>query len=59
VEGMTRAELKNKIQKDIEPYLKGPGNYSALPNHRVSILGEVFRPGVIQMPEERLSVLEV
>jgi polysaccharide export outer membrane protein len=28
-------------------------------NHRVSVLGEVNRPGVIQMPEERLSVLEV
>jgi polysaccharide export outer membrane protein len=58
-EGMTRAELKNKIQKDIEPYLKDPVVTVRYLNHRVSVLGEVSRPGVIQMPEERLSVLEV
>ncbi len=58
-EGMTRAELKNKIQKDIEPYLKDPLVTVRYLNHRVSILGEVGKPGVIQMPEERLSVLEV
>ena len=59
VEGMTRAELKNKIQTDIEPYLKDPVVSVRFLNHRVSVLGEVGKPGVIQMPEERLSVLEV
>lgn len=58
-EGMTRAELKNKIQKDIEPYLKDPVVTVRYLNHRISVLGEVGHPGVIQMPEERLSVLEV
>jgi polysaccharide biosynthesis/export protein len=58
-EGMTRAELKNKIQKDIEPYLKDPIVTVRYLNHRVSVMGEVSRPGVVQMPEERLSVLEV
>ena len=58
-EGMTRAELKNKIQKDIEPFLKDPVVTVRYLNHRVSVLGEVSNPGVIQMPEERLSVLEV
>jgi polysaccharide export outer membrane protein len=58
-EGMTRAELKNKIQKDIEPYLKDPVVTVRYLNHRVSVLGEVSSPGVVQMPEERLSVLEV
>ncbi|HMK27740.1 MAG TPA: polysaccharide biosynthesis/export family protein, partial [Chitinophagaceae bacterium] len=58
-EGMTRAELKNKIQKDIEPYLKDPVVTVRYLNHRVSVLGEVGQPGVIQMPEERLSILEV
>lgn len=58
-EGMTRAELKNKLQKDIEPYLKDPIVTVRYLNHRVSVMGEVSRPGVIQMPEERLSVLEV
>ena len=58
-EGMTRAELKNKLQKDIEPYLKDPVVAVRYLNHRVSVLGEVSSPGVVQMPEERLSILEV
>lgn len=57
-EGMTRADLKNKIQKDIEPYLKDPIVTVRFLNHRISILGEVGQSGVINMPEERLSVLE-
>ncbi len=59
VEGMTRAELKNKLQKDIEPYLKDAIVTVRYLNHRVSVMGEVVRPGPVQMPEERLSVLEV
>jgi polysaccharide export outer membrane protein len=58
-EGMTRAELKNKIQKDIEPYLKDPVVTVRYLNHRISVLGEVGHPGVVPMPEERLSLLEV
>ena len=59
VEGMTRAELKNKIQRDIEPYLKDPVITVRYVNHKVSVLGEVGRPGSVPMPEERLSVLEI
>jgi polysaccharide biosynthesis/export protein len=59
VEGMTREELKNKIQKDIEPYLKDPVVTVLYLNHRVSVLGEVGHPGTIPMPEESLSILEV
>ena len=58
-EGMTRAELKNKIQKDIEPYLKDPVVTVRYLNHKVSVLGEVSNPGPVPMPEERLSVLEI
>src|SRR5258705_2888439 len=58
-EGMTREELKNKIQKDIEPYLKDPVVTVRFLNHRVSVLGEVGSPGMVQMPEERLSVIDV
>lgn len=58
-EGMTRAQLKNKIQKDIEPYLKDPVVTVRYLNHRVTVLGNVSRPSVVQMPEERLSLFEV
>jgi polysaccharide biosynthesis/export protein len=58
-EGMTRRELKNKIETDIKPYLKDPVITVRYLNHRVTVIGEVTKPQVISMPEEQLSVLEV
>lgn len=57
--GMTRRELKNKIETDIKPYLKDPVVTVRYLNHRVTVIGEVAKPQVISMPEEQLSVLEV
>ena len=59
VEGMTRKELKEKIQTGLLPYLKDPVVTIRYSNRRVTILGEVARPQVLQMPEEQLSLLEV
>lgn len=58
-EGMTRAALKTKIQTDLQPYLKDPVVTVRYLNHRVTVLGEVAKPQVIQMPEEQLSLFEV
>lgn len=58
-EGMTRRQLKNKIELDIKPYLKDPVVTVRYLNHRVTVIGEVAKPQVISMPEEQLSVLEV
>jgi polysaccharide biosynthesis/export protein len=58
-EGITRRELKNKIETDIKPYLKDPVVTVRYLNHRVTVMGEVVKPQVIPMPEEQLSVLEV
>ena len=58
-EGLTRRELKNKIETDIKPYLKDPVVTVKYLNHRVTVIGEVAKPQVIPMPEEQLSVLEV
>ncbi len=59
VEGMTRRELKDTIQNYLEPYLKDPVVTVRYLNHRITVLGEVAQPTIIQMPEERLSILEV
>lgn len=59
VEGFTRAFLKNKIQKDISPYLKDPVVTVRFLNHKITVLGEVVKPQVIPMPEEQLSLLDV
>lgn len=57
--GMTRRELKNKIETDIKPYLKDPVVTVRYLNRRVTVMGEVGRAQVISMPEEQLSILEV
>jgi polysaccharide export outer membrane protein len=58
-EGMTRRELKNKIETDIKPYLKDPVVTVRYLNRKVTVIGEVAKPQVIAMPEEQLSILEV
>lgn len=58
-EGMTRRELKNKIETDIKPYLKDPVVTVRYLNRRVTVIGEVAKPQVVPMPEEQLSILEV
>ena len=58
-EGMTRSALKDKIQKDLSPYLKDAIVTIRYQNHRVTILGEIARPQVVQMPEEHISLLDL
>ena len=59
VEGITRRELKDKIQTGLQPYLKDVVVTVRYLNHKITVLGEVTKPQVIQMPEEHLSILEV
>ncbi len=59
VDGLTRRELKNKIETDLKAWLKDPVVTVRFLNRRVTILGEVSKPQVINMPEEKLSLLEV
>ena len=58
-EGMTRRELKNKIQRDILPYLKDPIVNVLFVNHNVTVFGEVGKSQVLSMPEEQLSIIDV
>lgn len=58
VEGLTRAQLKEKVQQDISPYLKDPVVTVFFQNHKITVMGEVGSPKVINMPEEKMPVLE-
>ncbi|MDB5200781.1 MAG: hypothetical protein JWQ27_190 [Ferruginibacter sp.] len=59
VEGLTRAELAAKLQKDLLAYMKEPIVNVGYLNHKVTVLGEVLKPQVLNMPEEKLSVIDV
>ena len=58
VEGLTRNELKEHLQKDLAPYLKDAVVTIRFLSNRVTMLGEVAHPQVITMQNEQISVLE-
>ncbi|MEO6731178.1 MAG: polysaccharide biosynthesis/export family protein [Ferruginibacter sp.] len=58
VAGLTRKELKAKLERDLLPYLKDPIVTVNFVNHRITVLGESGSQ-VMDMPEEKISLLEV
>ncbi|GEM62191.1 polysaccharide export outer membrane protein [Sphingobacterium faecium NBRC 15299] len=58
VEGLTRLQAIEKIRDELSQYIKDPGVNMNFNNFRVSVLGEVARPGSFIMPTERVTILE-
>jgi len=56
--GLTRLQAIEKIRSELSLYIKDPGVNISYNNFRVSVLGEVARPGSFIMPTERVTVLE-
>ena len=58
--GLTQKELENNITKLLidKKLLFDPIVTSRFLNFRVTVLGEVNRPGVINVPSEQISILE-
>ena len=59
VEGMTRKQLKDSLETSLLPYLKDPIVTVNFSNRRITILGEILKPQVIDMQEEQMSLLDV
>ena len=58
VSGLTRSELTDMMTEKISAYVKSPIVTIQIRNFKVSVLGEVNRPGPVNVPNERLSVLD-
>jgi polysaccharide export outer membrane protein len=58
VEGFTRNQLKEKLQKDLLPYMKEPIVTVQYLNKKITVIGEVEKPQVLQMEEEQMPLLE-
>jgi polysaccharide export outer membrane protein len=56
--GKTTRQLSKDIEASISPYLKDPLVTVRFMNFKVTILGEVARPGVININNERITILE-
>jgi polysaccharide biosynthesis/export protein len=57
-EGLTRNELRLKLQRDLSPYLKDAVVTVQFLSNRVTVLGEVAQPQVLSIPNEQISLLE-
>lgn len=59
VVNMTRRELAAKLENDLLPFMKEPIANVQYLNHKVTVIGAVGNPGIINMPEEQLNIFEV
>ncbi|MBC7606916.1 MAG: polysaccharide biosynthesis/export family protein [Burkholderiales bacterium] len=56
--GLTRSEANKKLTMLVSEYVKNPGINLRILNYKISVLGEVSKPGSYTIPSERITVLE-
>ena len=59
VRGLTRVEVKEVVQKEIDKYLVSTTVVVKLVNYNVSIVGEVDKPGQYKIYQDRINIFEV
>jgi polysaccharide export outer membrane protein len=58
VSGLTLSAVREKIQRQLTEYLKQPVVNVRLLNFKVSVMGDVLRPGVYPVQNQRISIAE-
>ena len=58
VAGLTQTEAAKKLEREYSKYLKRPYLNVEVLNKRIYVLGEVKKPGAIEVDKERLTILE-
>lgn len=58
IAGLTRLQAIEKVRAELSQYIKDPGVNMNFNNFRISVLGEVAKPGSFIMPTERVTVLD-
>lgn len=60
VVGMTKNECETMIREKLSPYIKGeiPVVTVRMPNFKISVIGEVNRPGQFTISNEKVNILE-
>ncbi len=57
-EGYTRREFARQTETLLVPYMKEPIVQVSYLNHKVTVLGAVTSPKVIELPEEQISLID-
>lgn len=58
VEGLTKTQCRSLLEEKLAPFLKNPVINVRTINFRVSVLGEVNRPGLVTKNSDRMTILE-
>lgn len=58
VNGLTRTQAIQLFKQKLDPYIINPGVNINFVNFKVSVIGEVNKPGTFTLPNERITVLE-
>jgi len=58
VEGITKAQLRAMLDQKLKDVLNNPYYTIRFLNYRFTMLGEVNRPGIFNIPGEKVSILE-
>jgi polysaccharide export outer membrane protein len=57
-EGLTKAQLADSINSKLAKYLTNPYCNIRFLNYKITLIGDVARPGVYSIPSERVNILE-
>ena len=58
IAGLTREELVDLLNSKLSVYLKNPYYNIRFLNYKITMIGEVVREGVYNVPDERINILE-
>ncbi|WP_378187979.1 polysaccharide biosynthesis/export family protein [Aquimarina sp. W85] len=58
VAGMTRVQVKEMLQEKLKIYIKDPIVNVRLKNFKITVIGEINRPGSYNIPNERITIIE-
>jgi polysaccharide export outer membrane protein len=58
IEGLTIAALKDTLNVLLGPYLQHPYFNIRFENYKFTMMGEVAKPGIINIPGEKINILE-
>lgn len=56
--GLTRTQAVDKLRNEVSKYIVNPGVNMTIRNFKVTVLGEVVRPGAFNIENDRITILE-
>jgi polysaccharide export outer membrane protein len=59
VDGLTTVELRKQLVLKLKPFLANPAVNARIINFKISVIGDVARPDIYPVKNERITILEI